>query len=184
MNPFRIHTGLAAALDRLNIDTDQIIPKQFLKRIERTGFGQFLFNDWRFREDGTLDPDFELNDPAYQGASILVAGRNFGCGSSREHAPWALQDYGFRAVLAPSSAGDWRIVQDADDQTAYDALAVDRLWNGYGIADLVPPFRPYSRVAVARRGASPPEAACLVLRHPAFNALIPHGDADGVSALL
>src|SRR5207248_5087265 len=83
-----------------------------------------------------------------------------------------------------SAAGDWRIVQDADDQTAYDALAVDRLWNGYGIADLVPPFRPYTRVAVARRGASPPEAACLVLRHPAYNALIPHGDADRVSPLL
>jgi 3-isopropylmalate/(R)-2-methylmalate dehydratase small subunit len=108
MQPFVRHTGVLAALDRVDVDTDQIIPKQFLKRIERTGFGQFLFNDWRFREDGSLDPDFELNNPAYRGASILVAGRNFGCGSSREHAPWALQDYGFRAVIAPSFADIFR----------------------------------------------------------------------------
>jgi 3-isopropylmalate/(R)-2-methylmalate dehydratase small subunit len=97
-------TGVVAPLDRVDVDTDQIIPKQFLKRIERTGFGQFLFYDWRFREDGTPNPDFELNNPAYEGASILVSGRNFGCGSSREHAPWALQDYGVRAVIAPSFA--------------------------------------------------------------------------------
>ena len=91
-------------LDRPNVDTDQIIPKQFLKRIERTGFGQFLFNDWRFRPDGSLDPDFELNRPGYENATILLAGRNFGSGSSREHAPWALDDYGFRAIIAPSYA--------------------------------------------------------------------------------
>lgn len=104
MNPFRIHTGLAAPLDRPNIDTDQIIPKQFLKRVERTGFGEFLFYDWRFRSDGQPDPSFPLNDRCYRGASILVAGKNFGCGSSREHAPWALADYGFRAIIAPSFA--------------------------------------------------------------------------------
>jgi 3-isopropylmalate/(R)-2-methylmalate dehydratase small subunit len=91
-------------MDRANVDTDQIIPKQFLKRIERTGFGQFLFYDWRFQEEGGDNPDFELNRPQFAGASILVARRNFGCGSSREHAVWALGDYGFRALLAPSFA--------------------------------------------------------------------------------
>mgnify|MGYP001384435828 FL=1 len=104
MEPFTVHTGTVAPLDRVNVDTDQIIPKQFLKRIERTGFGEFLFFNWRFLEDGSLNQDFELNRPEYQGASILVAGRNFGSGSSREHAPWALLDYGFRCVIAPSFA--------------------------------------------------------------------------------
>jgi 3-isopropylmalate/(R)-2-methylmalate dehydratase small subunit len=104
MEPFRKHTGLVAPLDRVNIDTDQIIPKQFLKRIERTGFGEFLFYDWRFSPDGAVNTSFVLNDPRYGRASILVAGVNFGCGSSREHAPWALMDYGFRAILAPSFA--------------------------------------------------------------------------------
>jgi 3-isopropylmalate/(R)-2-methylmalate dehydratase small subunit len=104
MEPFVRLEGTAAALDRLNVDTDQIIPKQFLKRVERTGFGQFLFFDWRFLPEGKPNPDFELNQPAYEGATILVAGRNFGCGSSREHAPWALLDYGFRAIIAPSYA--------------------------------------------------------------------------------
>ncbi len=104
MKPFRTHSGRVAALPRVNVDTDQIIPKQFLKRIERTGFGQFLFFDWRFRPDGSLDPDFELNQPAAAGASILLAGANFGCGSSREHAPWALAEYGFKAVIAASFA--------------------------------------------------------------------------------
>jgi 3-isopropylmalate/(R)-2-methylmalate dehydratase small subunit len=104
MTPFTVHTGRVAALPRVNVDTDQIIPKQFLKRVERTGFGEFLFFDWRYRPDGSLDPDFELNRPAAKGASILMAGSNFGCGSSREHAPWALAEYGFRAVIAPSFA--------------------------------------------------------------------------------
>lgn len=105
MQPFTELTGIAAPLDRANVDTDQIIPKQFLKRIERTGFGQFLFFDWRYAADGvTPNPDFELNHPALQGASILVAARNFGSGSSREHAPWALDDYGFKCVIAPSFA--------------------------------------------------------------------------------
>ena len=105
MEPFTKLTGLAAPLDRVNADTDQIIPKQFLKRIERTGFGQFLFFDWRYEADGkTPNPEFELNQPQYQGATILITGKNFGCGSSREHAPWALADYGFKAILAPSYA--------------------------------------------------------------------------------
>ncbi len=91
-------------MDRASVDTDQIIPKQFLKRIERTGFGQYLFFDWRFHDDGSVNPDFELNRPQYRGASVLLARRNFGCGSSREHAPWALADYGFHALIAPSFA--------------------------------------------------------------------------------
>lgn len=102
MEPFVRLNGVAAPLDRVNVDTDQIIPKQFLKRVERTGFGQFLFFDWRSLPDGQPNPDFELNQPGFEGATILVAGRNFGCGSSREHAPWALLDYGFRAIIAPS----------------------------------------------------------------------------------
>ncbi len=104
MKPFTIHLGRVAPLDRVNVDTDQIIPKQFLKRIERTGFGQFLFYDWRFGADGKKNADFVLDEPRYEGASILVAGRNFGCGSSREHAVWALDDFGFRAVIASSFA--------------------------------------------------------------------------------
>lgn len=104
MKPFTKHTGLVAPLDRANVDTDQIIPKQFLKRIERTGFGEFLFYDWRYLPDGQSNPSFVLNQPRYKGASILVAGKNFGCGSSREHAPWALGEFGFRAILAPSFA--------------------------------------------------------------------------------
>jgi len=104
MRPFTTHTGRVAALPRVNVDTDQIIPKQFLKRIERTGFGEFLFFDWRFKPDGSPNPDFELNQPNAGGASILVAGANFGCGSSREHAPWALGEYGFRVLIAPSFA--------------------------------------------------------------------------------
>jgi 3-isopropylmalate/(R)-2-methylmalate dehydratase small subunit len=104
MLPFRVHTGSAAPLDHPNMDTDQIIPKQFLKRIERTGFGQFLFYDWRFGADGSPNPSFVLNEPRYEGASVLLTGRNFGCGSSREHAPWALLDYGFRAIIASSFA--------------------------------------------------------------------------------
>src|SRR5919202_3484844 len=104
MKSFKKHTGLVAPLDRANVDTDQIIPKQFLKRVERTGFGQFLFYDWRYLPDGQPNPEFVLNQPRYRGASILVAGKNFGCGSSREHAPWALGEYGFRVIIAPSFA--------------------------------------------------------------------------------
>jgi 3-isopropylmalate/(R)-2-methylmalate dehydratase small subunit len=104
MKPFTLHRGRVAPLDRVNVDTDQIIPKQFLKRIERTGFGQFVFYDWRFGADGKKHAGFVLDEPRYQGASILVAGRNFGCGSSREHAVWALADFGFRAVISSSFA--------------------------------------------------------------------------------
>jgi 3-isopropylmalate/(R)-2-methylmalate dehydratase small subunit len=104
MQPFQNHTGRVVALHRANVDTDQIIPKQFLKRIERTGFGPCLFFDWRYLSDGSPNPDFELNQPAAAGASILLAGANFGCGSSREHAPWALADYGFRVIVSTSFA--------------------------------------------------------------------------------
>jgi 3-isopropylmalate/(R)-2-methylmalate dehydratase small subunit len=104
MQPFSVHTGRAVSLPRANVDTDQIIPKQFLKRIERTGFGPSLFFDWRYLADGSPNPGFELNRPEAAGASILIAGANFGCGSSREHAPWALAEYGFRAIIAPSYA--------------------------------------------------------------------------------
>jgi len=104
MEPFKTLTSLAMPLDRTNVDTDQIIPKQFLKRIERTGYGDFLFFDWRQTPEGVPVADFVLNEPRYQGAQILVAGKNFGCGSSREHAAWALSDYGFRVVIAPTFA--------------------------------------------------------------------------------
>ena len=104
MEPFDRVRGLVAPLDLPNVDTDQIIPKQFLKRIERTGFGRFLFYDWRFLEGKALNPEFELNQERYRGASILVTRANFGCGSSREHAPWSLLDYGFRCIIAPSFA--------------------------------------------------------------------------------
>jgi 3-isopropylmalate/(R)-2-methylmalate dehydratase small subunit len=136
MQPFRRHAGVAAVLARANVDTDQIVPKQFLKRIERSGFGAFLFHDWRFRADGSPNPDFELNRPEAQGASILVAGANFGCGSSREHAPWALADYGFRAIIAPSFAdiffgnccqnGLLPVVLTADEVTRLVALGRGR----------------------------------------------------------
>ncbi len=104
MEPFKTLTSLAAPLDRANVDTDQIIPKQFLKRIERTGYGDFLFFDWRQTPSGEPVADFVINDPRYRGARILIAGKNFGCGSSREHAAWALSDFGFRAVIAPTFA--------------------------------------------------------------------------------
>jgi 3-isopropylmalate/(R)-2-methylmalate dehydratase small subunit len=104
MKPFTKHTGRVVTMDRANVDTDQIIPKQFLKRIERTGFGEFLFWDWARRPDGSINPEFELHHPQAKGASILVARRNFGSGSSREHAPWALEDWGFRVIVAPSFA--------------------------------------------------------------------------------
>ena len=108
MTPFRSHRGLIAALDRANVDTDQIIPKQFLKSIARTGFGKSLFHDWRYLPDGRPNPEFELNQPRFQGASILAARSNFGCGSSREHAVWAIREYGFQAVIAPSFADIFR----------------------------------------------------------------------------
>ncbi|WP_134699152.1 3-isopropylmalate dehydratase small subunit [Ammoniphilus sp. YIM 78166] len=104
MEPFKTLTSVVSPLDRVNVDTDAIIPKQFLKRIERSGFGQFLFFEWRFDEQEQVNPEFELNKPRYQGSNILIARANFGCGSSREHAPWALLDYGFKVIIAPSFA--------------------------------------------------------------------------------
>lgn len=104
MKPFRIHKGTIAVLLNDNVDTDQIIPKQYLKRIERTGFGEFLFDEWRYLGNREENPDFPLNAPNRKGASILITGDNFGCGSSREHAPWALADYGFRVIIAGSFA--------------------------------------------------------------------------------
>ena len=104
MTPFTAHTGIVAGLPRVNVDTDQIIPKQFLKRVERTGFGPALFCDWRYLPDGRPNPKFELNLPKAKGATILIVGANFGCGSSREHAPWALGEYGFRVILSESFA--------------------------------------------------------------------------------
>ncbi|NQW18963.1 MAG: 3-isopropylmalate dehydratase small subunit [Chloroflexi bacterium] len=108
MEPFKKFTGIVAPMDRANVDTDQIIPKQFLKRVERTGFGEFAFFDWRYLEDGAPNPNFILNEERYRGASILVAGPNFGSGSSREHAPWALREFGFKAIIAPSFADIFR----------------------------------------------------------------------------
>jgi len=104
MEPLQTVSGTVAPLDKMNVDTDQIIPKQFLKRVERTGFGQFLFYDWRYRDDGTSNPQFELNKDQYRGANILLTRDNFGSGSSREHAPWALREYGFKVIIAPSFA--------------------------------------------------------------------------------
>ncbi|MGG4142778.1 3-isopropylmalate dehydratase small subunit [Paenibacillus algorifonticola] len=104
MEPFKQFTGIVAPVDRVNVDTDAIIPKQFLKRIERSGFGQFLFFEWRFHENGEVNAEFEPNKPRYQGASVLISRANFGCGSSREHAPWAILDYGYKVVIAPSYA--------------------------------------------------------------------------------
>ncbi|PWW05489.1 3-isopropylmalate/(R)-2-methylmalate dehydratase small subunit [Paenibacillus cellulosilyticus] len=104
MEAFVKHTGIVAPVDRVNVDTDAIIPKQFLKRIERSGFGQFLFFEWRFFENGDVNPDFEPNKARYEGASVLISRANFGCGSSREHAPWAILDYGYKCIIAPSYA--------------------------------------------------------------------------------
>ncbi len=104
MKPYENHTSIAALMDRSNVDTDQIIPKQFLKKVERSGFGVHLFHDWRYQADGSDNPEFELNKPAFQGARVLVAGNNFGCGSSREHAPWAIEDYGFNTLISTSFA--------------------------------------------------------------------------------
>ncbi|MGH9510411.1 MAG: 3-isopropylmalate dehydratase small subunit [Terriglobales bacterium] len=143
MKPFRTHRGLAAPLDRPNVDTDQIIPKQFLKRIERTGFGQFLFYDWAHSAEGNPDAAFVLNQPRYREASILLAGKNFGCGSSREHAAWALADFGFRAIIAPSFA---------------DIFATNAMKNG-----LLPVTLPESEVAtLTERAAGIPDYCVTV----------------------
>lgn len=129
MEKFTSLTGLVAPLNRVNVDTDQIIPKQFLKRIERTGFGEFAFFDWRYLEDGVPNPEFILNDPRYADATILVAGRNFGSGSSREHAPWALNEMGFRAIIAPSFADIFRnnCMQNGMVPVVLDQITVDTI---------------------------------------------------------
>lgn len=129
MEKFVTLTGVVAPLNRVNVDTDQIIPKQFLKRIERTGFGEFAFFDWRYLEDGVPNPEFVLNDPRYEGATILVAGRNFGSGSSREHAPWALNEMGFRAIIAPSFADIFRnnCMQNGMVPVVLDEATVDEI---------------------------------------------------------
>jgi 3-isopropylmalate/(R)-2-methylmalate dehydratase small subunit len=141
MKAFTVHRGRVAPLDRVNVDTDQIIPKQFLKRIEKTGFGQFLFYDWRFGADGTKNPDFVLHDPRYEGATILVAGKNFGCGSSREHAVWALANFGFRAVISSSfadifgnnsSKNGFLAVRLSDDEVATLMTRADEI-DGYQV---------------------------------------------------
>ena len=136
MDPFIVHTGRVAALPRANVDTDQIIPKQFLKRIERTGFGPALFYDWRYRPDGSPDPSFELNAPKAASASLLLAGENFGCGSSREHAPWALAQYGFRAIVAPSFADIFHgnCCQNGLLPVTLPARAVEELFRRYAAA--------------------------------------------------
>ena len=125
MEPITVHTGIVAPLDRADVDTDQIIPKQFLKRIERSGYGPYLFWDWRMTPDGELRPDFVLNRPEYQGATMLVTRENFGCGSSREHAAWALRDYGIRVVLAPSFADIFRENADQNGIAALEAPSAE-----------------------------------------------------------
>jgi 3-isopropylmalate/(R)-2-methylmalate dehydratase small subunit len=134
MQPFTSHRGRVATLQRANVDTDQIIPKQFLKRIERTGFGPFLFHDWRYLPDGRKNPEFELNRPSARGATLLLTGANFGCGSSREHAPWALADFGFRAILAPSFADIFyaNCCQNGLLPVALAATVVDQLFERSG----------------------------------------------------
>ncbi len=169
MEPFDKIDGVVAPLNRVNVDTDQVIPKQFLKRVERTGFGEFLFFDWRYNDDGTPNPNFVLNRSGYENAEILVAGRNFGSGSSREHAPWALGQYGFRVVIAPSFADIFhnncfqngllpvvlpedvvqRIIENAEGNPGYRLhvdLEAERVWddNEDVVADFsIEPFRRY-----------------------------------------
>jgi 3-isopropylmalate/(R)-2-methylmalate dehydratase small subunit len=173
MQPFRVHTGRAVPLLRRDIDTDQIIPKQFLKSIARTGFGRHLFNDWRFDEDGRERPDFVLNDPRYAGGSILIAGANFGCGSSREHAAWALEDYGFRAVIAESFADIFRanavtngVLPVALAHTSVALLAERATTGGYALTiDLE------SRRVADAQGFNEPFAIDDASRHRLLNGL-------------
>ena len=169
MEPFDKLNGAVLPMNRVNVDTDQVIPKQFLKRVERTGFGEFLFHNWRYNDDGTPNADFILNKPGYEDAQILVAGRNFGSGSSREHAPWALGQYGFRVIIAPSFADIFnnncfqngllpivlpeetvrRIIENAENEPGYRLnvdLEAQRVWDeGEDVAAdfSVEPFRRY-----------------------------------------
>ncbi len=167
MEPFDKMTGAVLPMNRVNVDTDQIIPKQFLKRVERTGFGEFLFFNWRYDDDGSVNQDFILNKPGYEDVEIIVAGRNFGSGSSREHAPWALGQYGFRVVIAPSFADIFhsncfqngllpivlpeetvqRILENAENEPGYRLnvdLEAERVWddNEEVVAEFsIEPFR-------------------------------------------
>src|SRR5689334_11979776 len=142
MEPFTTHTGLVLPLDRVNVNTDEITPARFLKTIRRTGFAQALFANWRYLSDGTPNPDFELNQPRYQGASILLTGDNFGCGSSREHAPWAIREYGFRCIIAPSFANIFYnncfnnsiLPVSFDEQTVLALMAEAEATEGYTLA--------------------------------------------------
>ena len=169
MEPFDKLDGVVLPMNRVNVDTDQVIPKQFLKRVERTGFGEFLFYNWRYNDDGTPNADFVLNKPGYEDAQILVAGRNFGSGSSREHAPWALGQYGFRVVIAPSFADIFhnncfqngllpivlpeetvhRIIENAESDPGYRLnvdLEAQRVWDeseDVAASFSVEPFRRY-----------------------------------------
>jgi 3-isopropylmalate/(R)-2-methylmalate dehydratase small subunit len=137
VEPFTVWSGIVAPMDRVNVDTDQIIPKQFLKRIERTGFGPMLFHDWRFLADGRPNPEFVLNEPRYAGASVLLVRDNFGCGSSREHAPWALADYGFRAIVGPSFADIFRqnCMENGLLPVVLPAAVVDRLFERVAVQE-------------------------------------------------
>jgi 3-isopropylmalate/(R)-2-methylmalate dehydratase small subunit len=157
MQPLTTHRGLVAPLPRRDIDTDQIVPKQFLKSIERAGFGRCLFYDWRVRPDGSPHPDFVLNQPRYAGASILVAGANFGCGSSREHAAWALQDFGFRVIIAPSFA---------------DIFRANAVTNG-----ILPVVLPHDRVTAIAHAAQTVSGYCLDVNLSTCRVQ----DADGLS---
>ena len=167
MEPFNKMTGAVLPMNRVNVDTDQIIPKQFLKRVERTGFGEFLFFNWRYNDDGSVNEDFILNKSGYEDVEIIVAGRNFGSGSSREHAPWALGQYGFRVVIAPSFADIFhsncfqngllpialpeetvqRILENAENEPGYQLhvdLEAERVWddNEEVVAEFsIEPFR-------------------------------------------
>ena len=174
MKPVDVVTGRVAVLDRPDVDTDQIVPKQFLKRIERTGYGDVLFFDWRFDDDGRERPGFELNQPQFRGAKVLLAGRNFGCGSSREHAAWALQDYGFEAVVAPSFGDIFRTNAGKIGLLAVtlDESEVARLMEGVDLdtgseltVDLV------RQVVVAPDGREVPFAFDDTTRHRLLNGL-------------
>ena len=174
MKPVTVVNGRVAVLDRPDVDTDQIIPKQFLKRIERTGYGEYLFYDWRFDDDGNERPGFELNRQEFRGASILLAGRNFGCGSSREHAAWALQDYGFDVVVAPSFGDIFRTnagkigmlaITLADDEVARLMESVDLDTGSELTVDLE------RRVVVAPDGREVPFEFDEATRHRLLNGL-------------
>ena len=179
MRAFTTHTGLAAVLDRDDVDTDQVIPKQFLKRIPRTGYDDALFFDRRFLADGSPNPDFELNHPAYEGASILIAGRNFGCGSSREHAPWALNDYGFRAIIVPSFAD---IFRNNCFQNGLLTITLDEA-DGRGLMEKAAPVTTTSPPSTATPRPSPTPPATASPSRSTTSAATPSSTASTTSAI-